>query len=86
MPQNIPFPLLSHRCLFLALKYITQNQDAFLQEKFFFFMETDDFDHVSGLKYEDTFFSYLLQTNFHAFIYIAVRPTYWRYSAFVNSF
>lgn len=36
VPQNIPFPLLSHRCLFPALKYITQNQDAFLQEKFFF--------------------------------------------------
>jgi hypothetical protein len=55
--------------LTLTLKYITQNQDAFLQEKFFFFStEADYFGHVSGLQYEDTFFSYLLQTNFQAFI------------------
>jgi len=49
-----------------------------LYKNIFFFLETDDFDHVSGLQYEDTFFSYLLPTNFQAFIYSAVRPTYWR--------
>lgn len=39
-------------------------------KKSFFFIETDDFDHVSGLQYEDTVFSFLLPTNFQAFIYM----------------
>jgi hypothetical protein len=54
--------------------YCTESRYLFLQEEKFF-IETDDFDHVSGLQYEDNFFSYLLPTNFQAFMFTQCSPS-----------